>query len=117
MPTRYAEAGNCQLVVNCPRNKDPPGTLYRERTDSVSVRCTYRDSRAASATVDTCEGVEFIGYQMAKMSDHPGAIELLKANAADYPRSASRAVRPGPSVQSSGRSGKGANRLPAGAGD
>ena len=63
--------------------------LYMERTDPVSVRCTYRDFRAANATVDTREGVEFIGYQMAKMGDHQGAIELLKANAADYPRSAS----------------------------
>jgi TolA-binding protein len=33
--------------------------------------------------------VEFIGYQMAKMGDYHAAIELLKANAADYPRSPS----------------------------
>ena len=30
-----------------------------------------------------------MGYQMAKMSDYPASIELLKANAADYPNSAS----------------------------
>jgi TolA-binding protein len=33
--------------------------------------------------------VEFIGYQMVKMGDFDGAIKLLTANAADYPKSAS----------------------------
>jgi len=33
--------------------------------------------------------VEFIVYQMAKMGDFNGAVELLRANAADYPQSAS----------------------------
>jgi hypothetical protein len=63
--------------------------LFMERTDAVSVICTYREFRAANSEVDTRDGVEFIGYQMAKMGDHKAAIELLKANAADYPQSAS----------------------------
>jgi hypothetical protein len=63
--------------------------LFMERTDPVSVICTYREFRAANSALDTREGVEFIGYQMAKMGDYKGAIELLKANAADYPQSAS----------------------------
>ena len=63
--------------------------LYMERTDPVSVMFTYRQFRAANPAVDTRDGVEFIGYQMAKMSDFNGAIELLTANADDYPQSAS----------------------------
>jgi hypothetical protein len=50
---------------------------------------TYRGFRAANPDVDTRNGVEFIGYQMVKMGDFHGAIELLTANAADYRRSAS----------------------------
>jgi Flp pilus assembly protein TadD len=60
-----------------------------ERTDQFSVLSTYREFRGANPDLDTREGVEFIGYQMAKMGDYKGAIELLKANAVDYPRSAS----------------------------
>ena len=63
--------------------------LYMERTDPVSVMFTYRQFRAADPGIDTRDGVEFIGYQMVKMSDFNGAVELLKANAADYPQSAS----------------------------
>jgi hypothetical protein len=63
--------------------------LYMERDDAVSVMWTYRTFRGANAAVDTRAGVEFIGYQMAKMSEFPGAIQLLTANAADYPKSAS----------------------------
>jgi hypothetical protein len=63
--------------------------LYMERTDPPSVMSTYREFRADHPSLDTREGVEFIGYQMAKMSDFNGAVELLKANAADYPNSAS----------------------------
>ena len=63
--------------------------LYMERSDAVSVMWTYRTFRAANSGIDTRNGVEFIGYQMAKMGDFHGAIELLKANASDYPRSAS----------------------------
>jgi tetratricopeptide (TPR) repeat protein len=63
--------------------------LYMERTDPVSVMWTYLTFRAANPAIDTRAGVEFIGYQMAKMRDFNGAIELLKANVADYPTSAS----------------------------
>jgi len=54
--------------------------LYMERSDSVSVLWTYRGFRAANPAIDTREGVEFIGYQMVKMGDLNGAIELLKAS-------------------------------------
>jgi hypothetical protein len=63
--------------------------LYMERTDPVSVMATYREFRAANPALDTRDGVEFIGYQLVKMSDFNGAVELLKANATDYPQSAS----------------------------
>jgi len=63
--------------------------LYEERTDPVSVLWTYRGFRSANPQVDTRTGVEFIGYQMAKMNDFNGAVELLTANASDYPNSAS----------------------------
>jgi hypothetical protein len=63
--------------------------FYMERSDPVSVMWTYRTFRAANPGIDTRDGVEFIGYQMVKVSDFHGAIELLKANATDYPRSAS----------------------------
>lgn len=63
--------------------------LYMERTDPVSVMATYREFRAANPALDTRDGAEFIGYQMVKMSDFNGAVELLKANAIDYPQSAS----------------------------
>jgi len=58
--------------------------LYMERTDPVSVMYSYRGFRLANPELDTHEGVEFIGYQMAKMGDYTSAIELLKVNAADY---------------------------------
>lgn len=63
--------------------------LYAEREDAVCVMYTYHLFRHAQPAIDTREGVEFIGYQMVKMKDYPGALELLKANAADYPLSAS----------------------------
>jgi len=63
--------------------------LYEERTDSVAVMWTYRGFRQANPTTDTREGVEFIAYQMVKMGDFKGAIDLLTQNAADYPKSAS----------------------------
>lgn len=63
--------------------------LYMERTDPVSVMTTYHEFRAANPDLDTRDGIELIGYQMVKMSDFNGAIELLKANAADYPKAAS----------------------------
>jgi hypothetical protein len=63
--------------------------LYMERSDPVAVMYSYRLFRRIHPEVDTREGVEFIGYQMSKMSDFKGSIELLKANAEDYPNSAS----------------------------
>ena len=63
--------------------------LYMERTDPGSVMWTYRGFRAANPNADTRTGVEFIGYQMAKMGDFKGAVALLSANAEDYPKSAS----------------------------
>jgi tetratricopeptide (TPR) repeat protein len=63
--------------------------LYMERTDPVCVMWTYRGFRAANPNTDTRSGVEFIGYQMLKMSAFDGAIKVLTANAADYPKSAS----------------------------
>jgi hypothetical protein len=63
--------------------------LYMERTDPVCVMWTYRGFKAANPVLETREGVEFIGYQMVKMGDVDGAIKLLIANAADYPKSAS----------------------------
>jgi hypothetical protein len=63
--------------------------LYNERTDTVSVMYTYRLFKTTHPEVDTREGIEFVGYQMAKMGDYAASIELLKANAADYPKSAS----------------------------
>ncbi|HTR24940.1 MAG TPA: tetratricopeptide repeat protein [Terriglobales bacterium] len=63
--------------------------LYMERTDPVCVMWSYRQFRKAYPNVNTEAGVEFIGYQMAKMRDFNGAVELLSANAMDYPMSAS----------------------------
>jgi tetratricopeptide (TPR) repeat protein len=63
--------------------------LYMERTDPVCVIWTYRGFRAAHPKLDTSEGVEFIGYQMAKMRDFNSALDLLTADATDYPHSAS----------------------------
>jgi hypothetical protein len=63
--------------------------LYMGRSDAISLLWTYRTFREANPAIDTRNGVEFIGYQMVKMGDFHGAIELLKANASDYPKSAS----------------------------
>ena len=63
--------------------------LYAERTDAVSVMYSYKVFRKANAGLKTEAGVEFIGYQIVKMGDYKAAIDLLRANAADYPASAS----------------------------
>src|SRR5262249_51655658 len=76
--------------------------LYYERTDPVSVAYTYRVFRHTHPGIDTHSGVEFIGFQMLKMGDHAGAIELLKANAADYPRAASAHFGLGRAYKSAG---------------
>jgi hypothetical protein len=63
--------------------------LYLERADFTAVLYTYREFRRTHPEIDTRAGVEFVGYQMVKMSDVQGAIGLLAANAADYPNAAS----------------------------
>lgn len=63
--------------------------LYNERTDTISVMYTYRLFRRTHPELDTRAGIEFVGYQMVKMGDYAAALELLKANAADYPNAAS----------------------------
>jgi hypothetical protein len=69
--------------------------LYAERDDPAAVLWTYRDFRRAHPGLDTRQGVELIGYQMAKMRAHSAAVELLTANEADYPRAASAAFATG----------------------
>jgi hypothetical protein len=63
--------------------------LYMERTDVQSVMWSYRGFRAANPSLNTSDGVEFIGYQMLKMGDTQSAIMLLAENVADYPQRAS----------------------------
>ena len=74
-----------------------------ERTDSVSVNYSYRVFRKAHPELDTREGVEFIGYQIVKMGDFKAGIELLHANAADYPRSASAQYALGRAYKAAGK--------------
>lgn len=76
--------------------------LYMERTDPICVMWTYRAFRTAHPKVDTHAGVEFIGYQMAKMRDFRGSIELLTANATDHPNSASAQFGLGRAYQAAG---------------
>ena len=63
--------------------------LYLERADLVSTMYTYYLFRRTHSDVDTRAEVEFVGYQMAKMGDYATSVQLLKANALDYPNSAS----------------------------
>jgi hypothetical protein len=63
--------------------------LYAQRTDPVSVMYSYRIFREAHRELETRQGIEFVGYQMVKMGDLKAAIDVLKANAGDYPASAS----------------------------
>jgi len=76
--------------------------LYMERTDSVSVTYSYRVFREAHPELDTREGVEFIGYQIVKMGDFKAGIELLHANANDYPHSASAQYELGRAYKAAG---------------
>ncbi|HVW10849.1 MAG TPA: hypothetical protein VHC90_19820 [Bryobacteraceae bacterium] len=76
--------------------------LYEEREDPVSVMYSYRLFRKAHPDSDTREGIEFIGYQMAKTKDYAASIELLRANADDYPASASARFGLGRALQASG---------------
>jgi hypothetical protein len=80
--------------------------LYAERADVVSVMHTYRLFRSAHKGVDTRSGIEFVGYQMAKTADFPSAIELLTANANDYPDSASAQYGLGRALQAAGKTGE-----------
>jgi tetratricopeptide (TPR) repeat protein len=77
--------------------------LYMERTDPISVIYTYQDFRTARPDVNTRDGIEFIGYQMTKMGDYQGAIEILKANAADYPKAASAQYSLGRAYKAAGK--------------
>jgi hypothetical protein len=79
--------------------------LYMEREDSTSVMHTYRQFRAANRQTDTRSGVEFVGYQMVKMGDYRGALELLRANAADYPNSPSAQFAVGRACKAAGDTG------------
>jgi len=85
--------------------------LYEERSDEKAVLWTYRDFRRAHANLDTRAGVEVIGYQMVKMGDHQGAIALLQANAADYPRAASSAFALGRAYVAAGNVADGRTAL------
>jgi TolA-binding protein len=63
---------------------------------------SYRLFRRTFPNIDTREGIEFVGYQMAKTKDFAASIELLRANAADYPTSASAQFGLGRALQASG---------------
>ena len=76
--------------------------LYAERTDPISVLYSYRLFRRTHPDVDTREGIEFVGYQMAKTKDFAASAELLRANAADYPASASAQFGLGRALQAAG---------------
>lgn len=91
-----------------PRTKTPLQDflekLYEERSDEVSVMYSYRLFRRTHPEIETGAGVEFIGYQMAKTKDYDSSIALLKANAADYPMSASAEFGVGRALQAAGKS-------------
>ncbi len=76
--------------------------LFTERTDAISVMYTYRLFKRTHPAIDTRDAIEFVGYQMAKMGDYAGSIALLKANAADYPNSASSQFGLGRAYQAAG---------------
>jgi tetratricopeptide (TPR) repeat protein len=76
--------------------------LYAERTDSIAVMYSYRLFRRTHPDVDTREGIEFVGYQMAKTKDFAASVELLRPNAADYPASASAQFGVGRALQAAG---------------
>ena len=76
--------------------------LYAARDDATAVLWSYRDFRQAHAAKDTHGGVEFIGYQMLKMGSIATAVELLKANARDYPDAATSAFGLGRAYRAAG---------------
>ncbi len=77
--------------------------LYAERADVGAVMWSYHDFRGAHPDLNTHEGVEFVGYQMLKMGDVCSAVELLKENAAEYPKAATAAFGLGRAYESAGR--------------
>jgi Tetratricopeptide repeat len=80
--------------------------LYGERTDREAVLWSYAEFRRAHPEIETAEGVEFIGYQMLKMSDTASAVALLENNAADYPERPSGAFGLGRAYQAAGDTAK-----------
>jgi len=76
--------------------------LYAARDDVNAVLWSYRDFRQAYPATDTRSGVEFIGYQILKMGSAATAVELLKANARDYPNVAASAFGLGCAFQTAG---------------
>jgi len=76
--------------------------LYATREDATAVIWSYRDFRQANPQTDTHGGVEFIGYQMLKMGNAATAVELLKANARDYPTAATSAFGLGRAYKTAG---------------
>ena len=65
--------------------------LYLAKTDKQALLWTYSQFRRVHREIDTRGGVELIGYQALKMGEADQAVALLRANAADYPTSASSA--------------------------
>jgi tetratricopeptide (TPR) repeat protein len=85
--------------------------LYAARDDASAVLWSYRDFRNAYPGTDTHSGVEFIGYQMLKMGESATAIELLKANARDYPNSSTSAFGLGRAYKTAGDIGNARKEL------
>lgn len=106
-----------KIFSPAPRPKTPLQDLleklYEERSDKVSVLYSYRLFRRTHPDVDTREGVEFVGYQMAKTKDYDSSIALLKANAADYPASASAQFGVGRALQAAGKTDEAAQAFQA----
>ena len=94
------------IFIPAPRAKTPLQDilekLYAERADSISVMYSYRLFRRTHPDIDTREGMDFVGYQMAKTKDFSASVELLQANAADYPESASAQFGIGRALQAAG---------------
>jgi hypothetical protein len=63
--------------------------LYADRENALACSSAYRAFRLTFGAATSMEdGIEFIGYQMLKAGSKAAPIALLKANAANYPRSA-----------------------------
>ena len=77
--------------------------LYQERSDVEAVMWTYEVFRKAHASLSTDESSQVIGYQILKMGDIPAAVQLLEANARDYPDSSGAAFGLGRAYQTATR--------------